>query len=77
MMTSYDSLGKDGIDNTLVSIVLPGADVSHQVAHAGLQLLEVHLGTEVAHVGHTCIEQIIYCWLLPACRSNTELALFS
>ena len=55
MMTSYDSLGKDGIDNTLVSIVLPGADVSHQVAHAGLQLLEVHLGTEVAHVAQVAL----------------------
>ena len=40
-----DLLGKDVINNRLVSIVLPGADVSHQVAHARLQLLEVHLKT--------------------------------
>ena len=37
------SLFKDGINNTLVAVVLPRADVPHQVGHAGHQLLEVHL----------------------------------
>ena len=38
-----DSLFKDGINNALVPVVLPRADVPHQVGHAGHQLLEVHL----------------------------------
>ena len=38
-----DSLFKDGINNALVAVVLPRADVPHQVGHACHQLLEVHL----------------------------------
>ena len=38
-----DSLFKDGINNALVPVVLPRADVPHQGGHAGHQLLEVHL----------------------------------
>ena len=37
------SLGEDVVNNVLVSFVLPGADVPHQVAHARHKLLEVHL----------------------------------
>ena len=40
-----DSLFKDGINNALVAVVLPRADVPHQVGHACHQLLEVHLKT--------------------------------
>ena len=38
-----DSLFKDGINNALVAVVLPCADVPHQVGHACHQLFEVHL----------------------------------
>ena len=65
----FFSLCKDGINNALLSIVLPSADVSHQVPHTRLKLLEVHLraktkihkpaSTNIAHLEHTCIEQMI------------------
>merc|ERR1711973_794231 len=46
------SFFKDGINNALVAVVLPRADVPHQVGHAGHQLLEVHL------IGLVCGKQL-------------------
>ena len=43
MMSEDDLLGEDVVNNVLVSFVLPGADVPHQVPHARHKLLEVHL----------------------------------
>ena len=43
MISEDGSLGEDVVNNVLVSFVLPGADVPHQVAHARHKLLEIHL----------------------------------
>ena len=59
-----DSLGKDVINNRLFSIVLPGADVSHQVAHTRLQLLEVHLKTKLSRPVTPVSFLVLSYWLL-------------
>ena len=59
-----DSLGKDVINNRLFSIVLPGADVSHQVANARLQLLEVYLTTKLSRPVTPVSFLVLSYWLL-------------
>ena len=43
MISEDGSLGEDVVNNVLVSFVLPGADVPHQVPHARHKFLEIHL----------------------------------